>query len=539
MASFGEQNQAIAVLVAVGLPILALMWYLQRTQRRDRPDVPRHKYARQFALILIAGAALRLWLAYSLPGHTGDIDYFREWALEAYGRSFDHFYDGDFYCDYPPMYIYVLYILGFIRSLLGLDYWGTDYAVLLRLPSILAELLIACFFFQAAYKRLGGRSALMLCMLIVFNPAVLLNAAVWGQIDSLLALLLLGVFWLLYKKQYIWSAVLFTVGFLMKPQVLFAGPVMLYAFIGHIVLSPDRRKAWLDLIVSIAAVVLLFFLIPLPFTIGRGPLWLIELYRGTISTYPFATMNAFNLYGVAGLNLVDATEASFGGITAQHWGILAAIAICIYGGWLYWKNHRGAYLFVLNGFIWTAVFMLVHSMHERYLYAAPFFFLAGYVLMRDPRLLDSSVLLFALVLVDQGVTLAAYGALVDLPAALVEWMSLAGLLCFAYVAWTSTSIAFEGPCTQIPSPAEGPRRRLFRRLSGSRPESLRPADAGPAEAPASPVPVQLSFFDEAAPADVRSALGAAAQPALEEAVPLLPRQIAAPDESTDPDGDIG
>ena len=44
--------------------------------------------------------------------------------------------------------------------------------------------------YRFSEKRLGSRAALLLCAFYAFNPAVLVDSAAWGQIDSVLTLLL-------------------------------------------------------------------------------------------------------------------------------------------------------------------------------------------------------------------------------------------------------------------------------------------------------------------------------------------------------------
>lgn len=445
------QNGVIIAIVAVGLPVLALLWFLQREQKPRLAGGSQTRNCLPFLVLLAAGAVVRFVLAYDLPGHTGDMDYFRDWIVQAYTRSYDHFYDGDFFCDYPPVYIYVLRLLGWIQASLDLDPSGPGTVMLLKTPAIVADLLIGFGFWRAGLCRWGPKSALILSALILLNPAVIMNSAVWGQIDAIVVLLLLGVFWAIQRKRYILSAALFMLDLLLKPQCLFAAPVLLYAFIGHLVDAENKTKAWLELLGSVAVAAALWVLVPWPFVAGRGPWWLVDLYKGAVNQYPMASFNAFNFYALVGLNMQDAAEASFGGISAQQWGFIAVAGICAYSAWLYWRRRQPAYLFVLVGFMWAAVFTLVHSMHERYLYTAPFFLLAGYVLLKDARLLASSVLFFGSLLLNASVVLYYYDLFIEPPPApIVEWLSLAQTLIFFYTAWVATSIAMHGAREQVP-----------------------------------------------------------------------------------------
>lgn len=445
------QNEAIIVLISAGLTALAVMWYLQRTQRENLTSFNQTKSEIVFIAIVAVGVLIRVYLAYYMPGYQSDMDCFRAWSRDAYAVGLDHFYDGDFFADYPPLYVYVLYVLGAIQSATGLSISGPDYAVLLRLPSIIAEVLVAFFFYRTSEPRFGKNTACTLSALIMLNPALMMNSSVWGQIDSIAVLMMLGVFWLLYRKRFVWSTVVFMLSFLLKPQCIFVAPVIFYVLIDNIARAANKKKAWLELLLSVVSAVAVWFLVPLPFGVGKDPLWLVQRYANTISEYSQACLNAFNLYGLLGLNWVDAQTASFLGLSASNWGVVAVIGICAYAAWLFYmdrtRHASRAYTFVLAGFMVAAVFTLVHGMHERYLYPAPFFLLAGYVFLKDKRLLDGAVMLFAVQLVNQGVSLYYYQQWI--PASLMAFTSALEVAAFAYVTWSVTEIALHGADQQI------------------------------------------------------------------------------------------
>lgn len=113
------------------------------------------------------------------------------------------------FADYPPGYMYVLWLTGSIAKMLGLTYGSAGYVLLTKMPAILADLGAAYLVYQMAAKRgtsLGkaegsGTLPLVLAAVVAFNPAMAFISGGWGQIDQVLTLLLVAVVALFLKRK--------------------------------------------------------------------------------------------------------------------------------------------------------------------------------------------------------------------------------------------------------------------------------------------------------------------------------------------------
>ncbi|MEG0901239.1 MAG: hypothetical protein RSG96_03905, partial [Clostridia bacterium] len=76
-----------------------------------------------------------------------------------------------------------------------------------------------------AVKRVGRTPAAFVACLYALNPAVLVNGAAWGQVDSLLALLMLCTAIQAMERKWQFALPLFVVSALMKPQALLFAPI--------------------------------------------------------------------------------------------------------------------------------------------------------------------------------------------------------------------------------------------------------------------------------------------------------------------------
>ena len=136
--------------------------------------------------VLLLGFIVRIIAAASYKGHETDMGCFSAWADMAFGNGLSQFYLSDAFHDYPPGYLYVLYIIGAVKSLFNLQ--GPSLWAVLKLPAILADLSVGYMTYNLTAKRFSKTFATALTAFVVFNPVVILNSSVWGQVDSVLAL---------------------------------------------------------------------------------------------------------------------------------------------------------------------------------------------------------------------------------------------------------------------------------------------------------------------------------------------------------------
>lgn len=313
-------------------------------------------------------------------GFYGDLRLFRTWAeqLDAVGPH--RFYDLGQFVDYPPGYLYVLWLLSKLSATPGY--------LLLKLPAILADLGLAwiagTFAARIAPASLKERLPVraLVAAAVLFNPAVIALSAVWGQVDAVPALLVLSSLLLLFTgpqsmRREIGAFLLFAVAVAMKPQSGFVLPIMVYAlYRRHLHRRP--RSEQLQGALRIAAPCVLAFdlwsVSGLPF--GLGPVELIRFYSHSASVYPVTSANALNLWGALGFWRNDSVGdhvVTIAGVSALHLGMLAfAVGL----GLTLWRLHRalergadeGRALMVAAAVVSVLAYALLTRMHERYMF---------------------------------------------------------------------------------------------------------------------------------------------------------------------------
>jgi dolichyl-phosphate-mannose-protein mannosyltransferase len=305
------------------------------------------------ALILLA-LGLRLYLAF-LPGFQTDTSAWYAWALRLNDVGLNHFYSPDIWTNYTPGYLYVLYYLGALRNLFHLD--SNSFYYLLKLPAIITDLIIGYLIFKAVKKISGEKLALLGAAFFLFNPAILFDGSVWGQVDSVLALFMFSSIIALEKKRIFYSAFFFGIAFLIRPQAIALLPLFGFYFLKNF-----KIKEILKFISVTAAVSVAFFL---PFFSGNNLADSFHLIINMINDYSYNSLFAFNFWGAQGFWIPDNT----GGIYSMR-NIGIALFIIYWLIILFYYFKKKIPLFSLAALATMSFYFLPTRVHERYLYPA-------------------------------------------------------------------------------------------------------------------------------------------------------------------------
>src|SRR4029078_3995620 len=90
-------------------------------------------------VVLALGLALRLIIAYLLPGSgfDADLNAFRFWANDLATNGLSGFYGRPFFHDYTPGYLYVLWLVGLVGNA-----FGGGVGDLIKIPPLLSDLAV-------------------------------------------------------------------------------------------------------------------------------------------------------------------------------------------------------------------------------------------------------------------------------------------------------------------------------------------------------------------------------------------------------------
>lgn len=343
--------------------------------------------------IITSAFLLRIILAAFCKGFESDIVCFGSWALRAYEGGFGSFFSPEVFTDYPPGYIYILYPIGALLHHLKLDMLSPQGLIILKMPSILSDLAAAWCIYRIGSRRFSEYTALLLGILYAFNPAVLINSVVWGQVDSILVLLVLLLCLALMEQRVVPACFVFAAGILFKPQMLIFTPLLLYGIYEVDILGFQSMRRFLrDALGGFAAIGALL-LAMLPFGLEK----VIPQYTDTLGSYPYVSVNAYNFWAMFKLNW-NSQEDLLLGISYKVWGTMILVVLTVLSAvifeWSRRKKQENRY-FITGAFLMITTFMFSVRMHERYLYPAMLLLLFAYIYSGQKALLYSYILLSA------------------------------------------------------------------------------------------------------------------------------------------------
>ncbi|MDO7906341.1 glycosyltransferase family 39 protein [Paenibacillus sp. JX-17] len=324
-------------------------------------------------MAIVIGLSIRIALAPQVAGHPFDLNLFRNWANAA-AKGLSDFYSSS-NSDYPPLYIYMLYLVGKLTSTAALSPYST---LLIKLPSMLADMVTAYLLYRIGRKYISAGIGLAAAVFYAFNPAVLINSTYWGQVDSFFTLLIICGIWFISQCKLSWAALFMAAAIMMKPQGIIFLPVL-----GFALLQSGSWRAWIRAMGTAAAVVIVT---ALPFAWGQEPLWLYKLYAGTVGEYPYASVNAFNFYSLIGANYKQASSTML--LFSYHaWGLIFIVLAVLFTCWMTLRNRNPLLAAAAALTLIALVFTFSTSMHERYLFPAAALAIVAYFQLRDQRLL--------------------------------------------------------------------------------------------------------------------------------------------------------
>jgi Gpi18-like mannosyltransferase/predicted membrane-bound dolichyl-phosphate-mannose-protein mannosyltransferase len=364
-------------------------------------------------VIIIGGMLLRVLIGgvlLPLSGFRIDVGDFTAWASRLADGGPGAFYDPAYFSDYPPGYLYLLWLLGSIGRALQPLLMGVDItAGLVKIPGVMADAGVAAMLFLYSRRYLDGsfggwsgeRIGLIAATVYLFNPGIIFNSAVWGQVDSVGTLMVLVALYWLARGWTELAALAAVVALLIKFQYAFVIPIVAIVGIKRHLLGrssdperagrPDSLRFLTSLAVGLGSLVAL--IVPFGLTLwspGDPTHGLFDKFVAASNIYKGLTINAMNLWRNAwsGLgdtitwgcdvpnppNCVGADGVAFMvGSTAVTWQLVGAVlfaAVALLAFWQVARRDDGEGLLLSALLLAVAFFVLPTRVHERYMFPA-------------------------------------------------------------------------------------------------------------------------------------------------------------------------
>lgn len=342
-------------------------------------------------VLLSLAFAIRLLSSIIYKGFSTDMNCFNSWAIRVADTGFSGFYSPDTFTDYPPGYMYILWVIGWIIKVFHLEYMSNVAVMLIKLPAMLCDIATAYIIYKVVRRKLSEEASLLCTSMYLFNPAIVVNSTIWGQVDSVLTLCIVLMCYYIWKKKQSKAIIAFAIGMTLKPQMAIVTPILLFACLEEVFVRYEEDKLRLcfnkDRFFSLfgwsIAGIGIMALIAFPFGIQT----VIKQYTDTMGSYEFASVNAYNMWTFFDKNWVSQNE-TFLGIPYYLYGYVAIVITVLIGAYLFYRSHREERrVFLVPAFIILGMFMFSVRMHERYMYPALALLLLVFALKPNKKVL--------------------------------------------------------------------------------------------------------------------------------------------------------
>ena len=309
---------------------------------------------------------------FALPGFEDDLRWQIHWGKRVDREGLWKLYEGDYSArygkfnhhdivDYPPV---VPLIVGEIVKFAKRWHESDHLRQIIKLTVTVFEVALIAFlcWLTMTQSQAPKANRLFVAVLVLLNPGLALATTGWGQIDSLLCLLIVLAFYFGWKERFWLSMPLILAAVLTKPQ----GVLALGCYFVMLLARRKYRAFWIQ--GACGFVVLISFILAFRFFSHSN---FLDIYFGAVGAFPATSWTAFNfwelIFGDESLHVRD--TATFLGVSYHAIGLaLFLVAVVVAVRW-FWKRAQTLEDFMFfGGVVFLAFFLFPTEMHGRFLF---------------------------------------------------------------------------------------------------------------------------------------------------------------------------
>jgi Gpi18-like mannosyltransferase len=299
------------------------------------------------------------------PSFKIDMGDWQGWAARIVEVGPLNFYSPQVFADYLPFFYFLLWILGEIFTFFfgRAAIFSPIFPLYIKFISSLFDFATALVIYSIV-KKYSNKWAMTAAIFYLINPGAIFINSVWGQVDSIPTFLLVLSLYVFEQKSNIkqWS-VFNTLSFLIKPLNAPILPITIIKSVKNFSFKKNFK--------ALLLVVCLWYAISIPFFLKDPLFGAFKLLFKSLSVYPYASINAYNFWGLFGWWTSDTIV--FFGLQLHAWGFIIYAALLLIILFPYFrkrvnKQEMDYFACMISSF---GFFLFLTRMHERTLF--PFF----------------------------------------------------------------------------------------------------------------------------------------------------------------------
>jgi Gpi18-like mannosyltransferase len=323
------------------------------------------------AICMLLSTCLHLWFLV-MPGFEDDLRWQIHWGRRVAKEGLWKLYEGDYsnrngrfnhhdIVDYPP--VVPLIMGGLVASAKAL-HQREHLNEIVKFTVTVFEVGLVAFLLWLVIKQshVPEWRRLLVAGLILLNPGLALATTGWGQIDSLLCLLIVLAFYLGWRDRFWLSTPLIFAAVLTKPQ----GVIALGCYLVMLLSRRKYKAFWVQGACGLA--LLLSLTVAFRFFSHSN---FLDIYFGAVGAFPATSWTAFNfwelIFGDESLHVRDTTRLL--GVSYHAIGLALFLAAVFLAALWFWKRGQTfEHSLLFAGVVFLAFFLFPTEMHGRFLY---------------------------------------------------------------------------------------------------------------------------------------------------------------------------
>ena len=109
-----------------------------------------------FAAVFAVSFLIRIIAGLICKGNETDMNCFIVWSDMVYNDGISNFYLSEAFHDYPPGYMYILYVVGAVKSWFNISSDSAICLLITKLPAIIADMVTGFLVYKIASKKTDG-----------------------------------------------------------------------------------------------------------------------------------------------------------------------------------------------------------------------------------------------------------------------------------------------------------------------------------------------------------------------------------------------
>lgn len=267
---------------------------------------------------------------------------------------------------YSPGEIYILSILGFATK--GLNYEQSS--IIFRLINVIADVAVVGMIYGYGQKHVGNKLATIYSAVYALLPFSLIMSGMNGSFEALLIALVIASLILMLDKKYLATYFVMTLASVLDIRAMAVAPIVVAYFVYMYIRDNDDIKKFTahraQIVFGLVGCFVLAYALTIPVAIhqiGNGDAFFgFKVIMREISNTTYFVQNAFNLYGMVGMNNKSSQESV---------NILNLIFLLVLEAYViscYFKNRNKQELLLLASFTLAVVAVFTIKVTYTYLF---------------------------------------------------------------------------------------------------------------------------------------------------------------------------